>query len=107
MCNRESLTYRCVISKHCNPRASVIQIKTWCGQIRTLATEKGVRANIYNALQSQRSDLLQPVPLSSPGDDQLFNKIMHCRRIATRCEATTRGGLFDSDQCGQDGAGLI
>jgi transposase len=34
--------------------------------IRTLATEKGAWANISTALQSQQSDLLQPVSLSSP-----------------------------------------
>jgi transposase len=36
-------------------------------------------------MQSQRADLLQPVSVSSPQfGREVFNKIKHCRRVATR-----------------------
>jgi hypothetical protein len=37
--------------------------------------------------QSQGANLLQPVSLSNPElVERSFNKIKHCRRVATRCD---------------------
>jgi transposase len=53
--------------------------------IRELAREKGGVGQHPPEKQSQRSDLLQPVPLSrsQPGRT-FFNRIKQCRRVATR-----------------------
>jgi transposase len=53
--------------------------------MRELAREKGGVGQHPPEKQSQRSDLLQPVPLSrsQPGRT-FFNRIKQCRRVATR-----------------------
>jgi transposase len=57
-------------------------------EIRTFVSSRGGWANIPPSSEPARSDLLQSVSLPSeqPRIERFFNRMKHCRRIATRYE---------------------